>query len=232
MTIQLYDLCGADTDLRFSPQCWKASLALAHKGLPTETIPLPFTAIRAIGGGGVTKTVPVIDDQGRLIRDSFAIAEYLDANYPQRPLFGGDGPVLARYVEANIHTAVHPVITAMMVKDIHDVLAPADQAYFRQSREKRSGRSLEEMQVGVDALADDLATAYVPVRRALAHGPWLGGNSPMFVDYVAAGALIWLRTITGGVPLTDDNPVKDWFERILDLFDGLARNAKTARSGQ
>ena len=228
MPIQLYDLCGADTDLRFSPHCWKARLALAHKRLAHETIPVPFTSVSGIGGGDFTKTVPVIADQGRMIRDSFAIAEYLDQTYPDRPLFGADGLALSRFLEAAVQAAAHPVVIRMIAKDIHDALAPADQAYFRQSREKRFGTPLDEIQEGVEALAADLAKAYEPVRRALSHAPWLGGGRPLFVDYVAAGALIWLYVITGRVPLAADDPVRHWFDRILDLYGGLVRDTKTA----
>ena len=48
--LTLYDLCGAD-DLRFSPYCFRAKLALAVKGVAYETIPVPFTGISGIGRG-------------------------------------------------------------------------------------------------------------------------------------------------------------------------------------
>ena len=51
---------------------------------------------------------------------------------------------------------LHPIIMRIMVKDIHDALGPADQAYFRPSREARLGRSLEEHQTGADANAEAL----------------------------------------------------------------------------
>ena len=41
--IKLYDLAGADPDLRFSPYCWRVKMAIAHKGLPCETIPWRFS---------------------------------------------------------------------------------------------------------------------------------------------------------------------------------------------
>ena len=43
MTIQLYDLAGADENSRFSPFCWRARMALAHKGLAYETIPWRYS---------------------------------------------------------------------------------------------------------------------------------------------------------------------------------------------
>ncbi|MBA9036308.1 glutathione S-transferase [Rhizobium leguminosarum] len=84
MTRALYSLCGADERRFFSPHCWKAVMALAHKGLDFEEIPTTYARIRAIGGG-VSSIVPVLDDNGRLIPDSFDIALYLEEAYPERP---------------------------------------------------------------------------------------------------------------------------------------------------
>ncbi len=45
--------------------------------------------------------MPVIEDGGRFVADSWAIAEYLDESYPDRPsLFGGaNGHGLARFID-------------------------------------------------------------------------------------------------------------------------------------
>jgi hypothetical protein len=43
MGLQLYDLAGAEPERRFSPYCWRSKMALAHKGLPFDTIPWRFT---------------------------------------------------------------------------------------------------------------------------------------------------------------------------------------------
>src|SRR5690606_19195462 len=91
MTIVMYDLVGRDHSRPFSPHCWKARLALAHKGLDCRTVPVTFGEIAGIEGG-TTKTVPVIRDGDRLVVDSFDIALYLEERYPDRPtLFGGEG---------------------------------------------------------------------------------------------------------------------------------------------
>jgi len=138
----LYDLCGRDADLRFSPYCWRAKMSLAHKGLDFAAQPTPFTAIPAVEGG-VSKTVPVLNDGGRVVFESFDIALYLDEAYPDRPkLFEGDGErAAARFLEAWAFQTLHPLIMRMMVKDIHDVLGDTDQAYFRPSRRGSAGRS-------------------------------------------------------------------------------------------
>ena len=229
MTITLYDLCGADKSLRFSPHCWRAQMALAHKGLDYETVPTAFTQIAAIEGGG-SKTVPVLSDNGVIVRESFDIAVHLDDAYRELPaLFGHDGVVAAARLILNwANGTIHPILSRMMIKDICDVLAPADQAYFRESREKRFGKTLEEAQTGPDANAEALASALMPARVTLGHHDWLGGAGPLFTDYIVFGSLFWLVAVTGRLPLPEDDAVTAWFERCLDLHDGLGRKAKRA----
>jgi glutathione S-transferase len=101
MAIIMYDLAGADPALRFSPYCWRTRMALAHKGLAVETIPWRFTDTTASAFSGQGR-VPVICDDDRVVSDSWAIAEYLEANYPGRPSpFGGDaGQAHVRFINA------------------------------------------------------------------------------------------------------------------------------------
>jgi len=229
MAIILYDLCGRNRELRFSPYCWRAKMALAHMGLAYETVATPYTGISGIGDG-VAKTVPIIEDEGRRVQDSFEIAVYLEAAYPDRPaLFGSESMVAAaRFMEGWTFLALHPLILRMVLKDIHDALGDSDQIYFRQSRELRFGRKLEEIHAGVPSSTASFQRALDPVRRTLTMHEWLGGPSPRFCDYVLFGSLMWLRTIHGSLPLVQADGVHGWFERCLDLFDGLARNAPTA----
>jgi len=116
MAIILYDLCAGDAERRFSPHCWKAKLALAHKDLQFETRPVPFTRIKDIGGG-FSPTVPVIDDGGKLVRDSFDIAIYLEETYAERPsLFRGKGgESAARFVESWALSTLHPLLMRLIV---------------------------------------------------------------------------------------------------------------------
>lgn len=224
MTITLYSLCGTDAARPFSPHCWKVVMALHHKGLAFEERPLAFTAIPAIEGG-FSKTVPILRDDQELVSDSFRIAQYLEETYPEAPsLFGGPGgAAAARLVEGYCQHVVHGVITRIALIDIHDMLAPTDQAYFRKSREERLGRSFEEIAAGRDAAIAGLPQALQPLRHMLAFQPFVGGDTPLFGDYILFGALQWLRITTGSIHLPSDDPVSRWFDRCLDLYDGVAR---------
>ena len=224
MSITLYSLCGTDAARPFSPHCWKVVMALHHKGLPFEERPLAFTAIPAIEDG-FSKTVPILRDGQELISDSFRIAQYLEDSYPEEPsLFGGQGGVAAaRLVEGYSQHVVHGAITRIALIDIHDMLAPADQAYFRKSREERLGRTFEEMAAGRDAAIAALPAALQPLRHMLAFQPFVGGATPLFADYILFGALQWLRITTGSIHLPPEDPVSRWFDRCLDLHEGIAR---------
>jgi len=229
MTITLYDLCARDTARRFSPHCWKARMALAHKGLDYETRPVPFTKIRDIGKG-FSPTVPVIDDNGTLIRDSFDIALYLEEKYPDRPslFLGKGGEAHARFVESWALTTIHTALTELIVKDIHDVLDEENQAYFRESREKRFGRSLEEIQSGRDERLGNFRESLTPLRHMLARQGFIGGEAPLFADYVVFGPLQWARVASPLKLLAEDDPVSLWFERCLDLHEGTGRQMPAA----
>ena len=231
MTVILYDLCGRDPALRFSPYCWRAKMALAHKGLHFETVAVPFTQVAAVEGGA-SKTVPVINDNGQVVTDSFEIALYLDRAYPDRPVLFPDRSAIAaaHFLQAWAFQSVHSVVTRMILKSIHSQLGDTDGDYFRRSREARFSASLEAYQTGVDANAEALRGALEPVRRTLAHHPWLGGPAPTFADYIVFGTLMWLRTINGTLPLPREDEVSSWFERCLDLHGGIARSAPVAEA--
>lgn len=229
MTRVLYSLCGRDETRPFSPHCWKVSMALAHKGLDFVERPYPFTAIPDLEDG-FSKTVPILRDGDRLVRDSFEIAVYLDETYPDRPtLFGGEGgKALSRFVESFSQMIVHMPVTRMAIMHIHDMLDENDQHYFRQSRLERLGKPIEDVAVEGEAERAAFAGKLEPVRRTLHFQPFLGGDAPLFADYILFGALQWMRVTAGPLPLPQDDSVLQWFERCLDLHDGLGRRVTAA----
>ena len=224
MSIVFYDLCGADPDRLFSPNCWKVRLALAHKGLPFETRPTIFTRIKEVADG-FSRTLPIIADGDKLVRDSFVIATYLEDAYPDRPsLFGGDGGrSMARFVESWTFASVFPVLIRMIILDIHDQLDEADKPYFRESREKRFGQPLEDVQAGRDDRVDVFREALSPLRVMLGKQDFIGGDGPLFADYLIFGPLQWARVTSPVRLLASDDPVFGWFERCLDLYEGMGR---------
>ena len=225
MSIVLYDLAARD-GRRMSPFCWRTKLALAHKGLDFQAVPTRFTEIAGICGGG-QKTVPVIEDGGRTIADSWTIAEHLEKSYPDRPsLFGGPaGKALSLFVQNWTAATLHNGLFPLVVKDIHDHLEPVDQPYFRESREKRLGKTLEEVHAGRESSIEAFRRSLLPLRLTLKQQPYLGGEAPLYADYVAFGAFQWLRGISPLAVLEADDPVQAWVLRCRDLHGGLGRSS-------
>src|ERR1700679_2043086 len=148
MSIVLYDLAGADPDVRFSPYCWRTRFALAHKALPVETVPWRFTDRDAIAFSGQGK-VPVIRVGDTTVFDSWTIAEYLEDQAPTPTLFGGPtGRAHALFVNAWADSVLVGGIARFIIGDLFGIIDPKDRDYFRSSREARFGKSLEAVQEG------------------------------------------------------------------------------------
>ncbi|MBV9656291.1 MAG: glutathione S-transferase family protein [Acetobacteraceae bacterium] len=228
-TLLLYELAGADPALRFSPHCWKARLALAHKGLPAETLPWRFSEIERIAFSG-QKLVPVLVDGETVVSDSWRIACYLEERYPERPsLFGGASAVpLAQFVNAWADTTLAPAITRVILLDIFERIHPEDRDYFRRSREQRFGASLEDVASDRAGNLAAVRAALQPLRRELAARPYLCGDRPAYADYCVFGMFMWARSVSATDLLAADDPVASWRERLLDAFGGMARRAAAA----
>jgi glutathione S-transferase len=229
MTIQIYELCGANPNHLFSPHCWKVRMAVAHKGLPWETISVPFTKVASTEGGD-SRRVPVIRDGDTVVEESYAIAKYLEATYADKPsLFGGPGgEALTLQIINWSQTTLHPEVAKLCLMDIYNALAPEDQAFFRASREKMFGCTLEEFDAKFPKNAEALNKALTPLALTLNQQPFVGGDAPLFADYVVFGALQWMNTTARTDYLTGDSDVSRWFDTLLDMYDGMGRKGKVA----
>jgi glutathione S-transferase len=229
MTIMLYDLVGHDARRPFSPHCWKAKMALAHKGLDVTQLPTRFLEVPKVEGG-VSKTVPVIRDGDRVVADSFAIALYLEEAYPDRPtLFSGEGgKAMARFIERWSQTQLHPFLGSAALWEIFERQDEENAAYFRRSREVRYGKTLEEVSGDRDAHLAAFRKKLEPLRDMLTYQPFIGGPSPLYPDYIVFGALQWVRVMSTYEFLEPGDPVLAWFDRCLDLHGGVGRRFEAA----
>jgi glutathione S-transferase len=242
--LTLYELAAADRAVRFSPHCWKVRMALAHKGLEAETIPWRFTEKEQIAFSG-SRTVPVlVHDQhprgdratgdpaisSEVISDSWRIALYLEERFPDRPpLFGGAGSIpLSEFINSWADTALLPSLARIILVDIYKHIHERDREYFRTTREKAFGKSLEDVVADRDAHLAALKQVLSPVRRALRNRDFICGATPAYADYCVFGMFMWVRCISGFDPLEANDPVSTWRDRTLDAFGGLARSAAVA----
>ena len=219
----MYDLAGADENRRFSPYCWRIRMALAQKGLDVECIPWRFTEKDKIKFSGQER-VPVLMDGNNTVADSWEIANYLENAYPDTPSLKLDnGEIL--FIKFWAETVLHPEMLQMLVLDIHNNLRPEDQSYFRQSREKLLGKSLEEVVANRQDHLPRLHKLLNPLRSTLSKQEYLSGETPGFSDYIVFGAFQWARCISDFSLLNADDIVYRWREKILNMHEGLALSA-------
>lgn len=225
--MKLYDLAGAEDDLRFSPNCWRIKMALEHKGLAVETVPWRFVEKDVIAFSG-QKLVPVLVDGEKSVSDSWEIARYLESACADRPsLFCGPAAEgLALFVkfwcEQTLNRIVLRIILPYLFACIHD----KDKAYFRESRQARFGTTLEQYALPPEQGVSLLREALSPMRSTLQRQPYLAGPQPTFADYIVFGTFQWARAVSPVALVETGDPVFEWRERLLDAFGGFARNAR------
>jgi glutathione S-transferase len=226
MNLKLFELVGTDETRPFSPFCWRTRMALAHKGLSADTIPWRFTEKQAIAPHGSEK-VPVLLHGERAVVESWAIANYLEDAYPDRPsLFGGaGGRSLCRMINWWGDIAIVGGIFPLIIAEIPTHLAPVDAAYFRKSREARFGRTLEEVAADRDKAVAGFRKSLDPLRLTLRTQPFLGGETPNYADYIVFGGFQWARAVSPFRVLEENDPLYAWRGKLLDAFDGMARNS-------
>ncbi len=218
----LYDLAARDPDCRFSQHCWRVRLALAHKGLTAETRPCRFTDKDAIAFAGTDK-LPVLVDDDAVVTDSWRILAYLADTYPREgaALFGSDearaqAPLFKHWTEAVVQAPLGPMIVA----DIHARLAEQDQAYFRETREARFGRTLEELHAERPQRLPAWRESLIPLRRTIAEQPFISGEAPRVPDILVYAAFVWVRYGSDLEALEEGDPIADWVARMDSAYAG------------
>jgi len=197
--------------------------------LPAISDPAPSTASNGING---TITGPV------LVYDSFAIAQYLDAAYPDTPrVFPPGSETLQRvwYDRFNSDILV-PTIALPWTRTI-DVISEDAKPYICQLVERAFGKSVEEVTPQGDRLEGILVTmeneygklaGYIKLGKGKGKDGvdaiHVGGEKPIFVDLQILAHLIWMRTVL--LPEHWER-VSGWnnglWGRILASSEGLTR---------
>ncbi|HVL36867.1 MAG TPA: glutathione S-transferase N-terminal domain-containing protein [Burkholderiales bacterium] len=221
--IVLWELGGRE-GRRYSLFSWRTRMALAHKGLEFEATPVLMSDKAAIAFSG-GKTVPVIRDGDAVVRDSWKIAEHLEARYPERPtLFGGE---IGRGVTHAFNTWVDRALLGPMLQlvapDIHVRVDPADQAHFRAMVEGAVKKTLEDLAARRAESLERLARALEPLQTLTRRQPYVCGSAPAYGDYILFSLFQWVRLMSPQEVLKPADPLHAWREKLLDLHGGLAR---------
>jgi glutathione S-transferase len=226
--ILLYELQGKG-GRRYSLFSWRTRMALKHKGLEFESVPVRMSDKTAIAFSG-GKTVPIVKDGDTVVRDSWKIAEYLESRYAgASPLFGGEiGRGVSAAFNVWVDRTVVPAMLPLIAADIHQRVDPEDEDYFRQSMEKVLKTTLEASRARRDAALVNLGRVLAPMQEACKRQPFICGASAAYADYILFSVLQWARVMSPQELLGPEDPLCRWRERVLDLFGGFARNVPTA----
>lgn len=227
--------------------------ALSVKGLPfrTEWIEYPDIASFLKPRGVVPNpppsafpyTLPAIYDPhtGKTIMESYEIARYLDETYPDTPKLL---PIETRAFELAFQNAfvetVHKFFMPIILLPICEMLNPASQKYFRETREAARGVKLEELSPPGSKQREEqfeklkkgfsVLTSWFDAAgdsRLLLTGGGPDGDPAKVVhgDTYIAGVLIWAR-ITWGAESEEWKAIESYdggrWKRYLAFFEKWA----------
>lgn len=227
----LFELAGADPELRISPHCWKIRMALSHKGATARFMPWRFSDKADIAFSGHA-AVPLLVDDNVPIGDSWRIANHLEKRFPDaRSLADGSGSLATcAFTNGWADMTLMPAIARVILPDVYHVLHAPDQSYFRSSREAFLGISIDELATQQQENLGELKRVLTPLRGTLKRQRFLAGSAPSYADYCVFGMFMWSRCVSAIALVASDDPIHSWSERMLDLFDGLGRNAVVSSS--
>ena len=224
--IALYELAGKN-DRRYSLFSWRTRMALRHKQLAFESLPVRMSDKAAIAFSG-GKTVPIVKDGEAVVRDSWKIAEYLESRYPDAPtLFGGAiGHGVTHAFNVWVDRVLVMPMLAVIAADVHERVDPADERYFRESMEKVLKMTLEESRSRRTEAMAKLDRTLEPMQALLKRQPWIAGAQPAYADYILFSIFQWARIMSPHEVLSGE--LHGWRERVLDLHDGFARRVASS----
>jgi glutathione S-transferase len=222
--LELWELGGLN-DCRFSTFSWRTRLALHHKRLPFVVHPVAVSDKAAIAFSGQGK-VPILKHDDRVVTDSWAIAGYLERTFPDAPtLFGGPvGESLTHFFNLWADRELIPALVPYLMRDVLDCVNGADAKHLRSQIEGFFKKSLEELADERGKALEQFRRRLQPVRKALEQRRFLGGDAPAYADHILFGVFQWARVLSTATVLEPGDVVAAWFERVLDLYDGVGRS--------
>jgi glutathione S-transferase len=222
--LELWELGGRD-DCRFSTYSWRTRLALHHKRLAFAVHPVSVSDKAAIAFSGQGK-VPILKHDDHVVADSWAIALHLEQQFPDRPsLFGGAvGETLTQVFNVWTDRELIPALIPYFMRDVLDCVNEADAAHLRGQIESAVKKSLEDLAAEREKALPAFRRKLQPVRKALEKKNFLGGPAPTYADYILFGLLQWSRVTSRTPALEGGDAIATWFERMLDLYDGVGRS--------
>ncbi|KAF9933352.1 hypothetical protein FBU30_005756 [Linnemannia zychae] len=230
--LQLFEVVDGKTRKKsFSPMVWRAKLALQHKKVNYETVPLTFldipVEIPKVCPNVTAPTVPTLKvGDGEGLQDSFAIAEYVERTYPNGPsIFGNESEKqLQLFFDSYVSTRLHPVIQRLVYIEMYEDQDAENAAYFKSSREK-GGKTLEQLggdrTQNLKELKDNLGLIQTALVRS---GGWISGAQPGWADFTLISAFVWFHSFApqkfeeGVLNAAEDQVLRNYWTKAQELI--------------
>ncbi|GAA5841152.1 hypothetical protein JCM5353_008980 [Sporobolomyces roseus] len=197
---------------------------------------------------------PMIElPDGTFIMDSWKIAEWLEQTYPEAPsLFlpdsntPSDSNSSTLVLDLNSSTLVLAKNWAWMFSEgfgssdsqwstfvelgaepLRQLMDPEVAAYFSSDKKNGEGAWASMLAQDKDSLISHAKASLLPLDSTLSRTKFLAGNNPGYVDYVAYGRYIMMRSVVSDLAkdVWENEKVlsvKEWLRRLEDRFaDGL-----------
>jgi glutathione S-transferase len=222
MGLTFYERVGFE-GRRPSPYSWRIRYALAHKGIDFDVHPVRFADVETIRRLSGQHLTPIIDDDGKVTHETWDIANYLEDRFPDRPsLFGGaPGRGMAQFINEWASAQLVPPLRHVIYADFPAVLDPGDRAYFRSTRERNLGMSLEAACAEPESKLAAFQHACAPLERCLSTQPHICGSDPAYADYIIFSIFQWARLGCPKEVVAKGSALADWRSRMIALYDNL-----------
>lgn len=208
------------------------SYTLNFKGIPYKTEWIEYPDIeplcKKLGAPPTEKkpngrddhyTLPMIYDPStsKVLVDSYPIAKYLEATYPDTPkLFPARTEALQASFLSSFWFGYSFPLFMIIISRLCGALSPYSQEYFRPTREEKFGNTLEALNTPQEW--EKLESAWTKLRTFFAangegRDTLLAGDVVTYSDIQIAAVLVWARNICGA-------DSEDW-KRIAALDGGF-----------
>ena len=221
--MKLYELATADGTL-FSPPCWRIRLALQMHGLEYESALVGYTDIPAIRGPNDERfqTVPILCNEALGMSDSWEIINYLDTSYAARgKFFRAPAEKAQSLYMQKVMDDIHKKGMKLFALAIFNSITDKDKDYFRTTREKRLGTTLEELAKSADPAV--LVDAYQTMEVYLQEQPFFGGDAPNYVDITVLSHLQLPAQLGDANPLPKLPAMTKWTQNCARVLPDIKR---------
>ncbi len=207
MMIELYQF-------ELSHYCEKVRFILDYKGLPYQKVEVTpgigqIDVFRMSG----QRQVPVLKDGGEVIADSTAIAEYLERQYPERPIIPGDPKqkglcfLMEQWADDSIGLNARKCMIGALGSDMdfrQAFLPVTTPDFFKNLLGAVPVQFFSVLELGVGMTPGELKRAQDEMKHALAslcfilmQQPYLTGDQPTLADFAVAALTMYVKFPSG-----------------------------------